>query len=253
LKITNDSNLPDSVFQWILKVQGEYTKGDADISVTELINPPRIRILKKKYYDRIQIDASSLLNVTVGNTIHRAIEDATKTGTAERRLDITVLGWKLSGGMDHYFDGTLTDYKTANKWKTVLSNDGRIEEWEKQLNVYAHILREHGHPVSDLQIWAYFKDWNKGEFGQYSKKGQVFRPNLSCGYPEREWLNIPLELWDAEKARAYVEERVKLHQEAEKALSECPKEDLWGGRRCKDYCPVNFVCEQYQSTIKEKS
>lgn len=252
MTIVNESNLPDSVFQWILKVQGEYTKGDADISVTELINPPRIRILKKKHEQEIVVDASSLLNVTVGNTIHEAIELATKVGTAERRLDITVRGWKLSGGMDHYHDGTLTDYKTANKWKTVLSDDGRIEEWEKQLNVYAHILRENGHAVSDLQIWAYFKDWNKGEFGQYSKKGQVFRPNLSCGYPEREWLSIPLILWEDSKARAYVEERVRLHQDAEKVLPECPKEALWGGRRCKDYCDVNKWCVQYKSTMAEK-
>lgn len=252
LKITNKSNLPQAVFEWILKTQGEYTKGDADISVTELINPPRIRILRKKHYDEIETDAEGLLNVTVGNCIHDGIETATKTGIAERRLDVTIRGWKLSGGMDHYHEGTLTDYKTANKWKTVLSDDGRIEEWEKQLNVYAYILKCNGHPVSDLQIWAYFKDWNRGEFGQYSKKGQIFRPNLSCGYPEKEWLTIPIELWSPEKTRAYVEERVRLHQEAETNLPECPREALWGGRRCRDYCDVNKWCLQYQSTLKEK-
>lgn len=250
MKITNDSGLPDSVFQWILKVQSQYTKGGADISVTELINPPRIRILKKKHQDEIKIDAASLLNVTVGNTIHDAIEGATKTGVAERRLDITVHGWVLSGGMDHHHDGTLTDYKTANKWKTVLSDDGRIKEWEKQLNVYAHILREHSHPVGDLQIWAYFKDWNRGELHQYSKKGQIFRPNLSCGYPENEQLTIPIILWDVEKTRAYVEERVRLHQDAEKSLPECSKEDTWRGTRCSRYCDLgtNGFCEQYEST-----
>lgn len=252
MKITNNSGLPEPVYQWILKTQGEYTKGSADISVTELINPPRIRVLKKKYHDKIVVDAESLLNVTVGQCIHGGIEDATKTGVAERRLEITVRGWKLSGGMDHYHDGVLTDYKTANKWKTVLSDDGRIEEWEKQLNVYGHILREHDFPVSNLQIWAYFKDWNRGEFGQYSKKGQIFRPNLSCGYPEKEWLSIPIELWTPEKARLYVEERVALHQAAEEALPLCDKGDLWGGRRCKDYCDVNKWCVQYQSTLKER-
>jgi hypothetical protein len=251
MQITNNSGLPLPVYEWIKKIQGEYSKGDADISVSELINPPRIRILKKKYQDQITVDAESLLNVTVGNTIHNAIEDATKVGHAERRMEIAVDGWVLSGGMDYYHDGTLTDYKTANKWKTVLSNDGRIEEWEKQLNVYAHILREHGVPVSDLQIWAYFKDWNRGEFGQYSKKGHIFRPNLSCGYPEKEWLSIPIELWTPEAAKAYVEERIALHQEAEKALPLCPSDELWGGRRCKDYCDVNKWCEQYQNKEKK--
>lgn len=252
--IIHNDGLPDPVYQWIVKTQGEYSKGDADISVTELINPPRIRILKNKYYSQLEVNASSLLNVTVGNCIHDGIEQATKTGVAERRLFIEVNGWRLSGAMDHYHDGLLSDYKTANKWKTLLCNDGRIEEWEEQLNVYAHILRENGHAVSGLQIWAYFKDWNRGEFGQNSKKGQIFRPNLSCGYPEKEQLTIPLELWTPERAEAFVKERVKLHQEAEKLLPECPKEELWGGKRCSDYCEVgkNGLCDQYNRSKENK-
>ena len=254
MKITNEAGLPKAVYDWIVKTQGEYTKGDADISVTELINPPRVRILKKRLKDKIVIDAEKLLNVTVGNCIHAGIENATKTGHAERRLSVTVDSWKLSGGMDHFEDGTLTDYKTANKWKTVLSDDGRIEEWEKQLNVYAHILRENDHPVSHLQIWAYFKDWNRGEFGRYQKKGEIFRPNLSCGYPEAEWLSIPLVLWEPEKARAYIEERVKLHRDAEDDLPECTRDEMWDGRgRCARYCDVSFGCVQYQNYLKEKS
>lgn len=251
MRIINVDGLPQPVYEWILASQKEYSKGSADVSVTELINPPRIRVLKKKLYDQIVIEASSLLNVTVGQAIHKSIQDATKTGVSERRLDCEIFGWKVSGGMDHWVDGILSDWKTANKWKTVLSDTGNIEEWEKQLNCYAHILRSHDIPVSKTKIWAYFKDWNRGEHSRYSKQGGIFDPGYKAGYPDNEWLYFDLRLWSPEESKSYMEERVKLHQDADKALPLCPKEELWNGKRCSDYCIVSFGCSQYQSTLKE--
>ena len=252
MRITNNAGLPQPVYDWILSVQSEYDNGGADLSVTDLINPPRIRILKKRLYDKIEVEAESLLNVTVGSTIHKAIQEASKTGVAERRLTIEVLGWKLSGGMDHWMDGVLSDWKTANKWKTMFAENGRIEEWEEQLNVYAHILRQHEIPVTKTKIFAWFKDWTKPERDKQHKNGGLFSPNYCQGYPNKEWLYFDLKLWSPEDAKDYVYERVKLHQEAEKRLPECPKESLWNGKRCTTYCNVNFGCEQYLSTLKEK-
>lgn len=252
MRITNKAGLPEPVYQWVLKTAAEYTKDGADISVSELIDSPRIRVLKKRLNDQIEIEAENLLSVTVGNCVHDGIEKATKVGTPERRLSIAILGWILSGGMDYHHDGVLSDYKTANKWKTVLSDDGRVESWENQLNVYAHILRKHGIEVNELFIWVYFKDWNRGEYSRYMEKGQIFRPYLSSGYPEKEWLKIPITLWSEEEAEDYINVRMEMHQNAEKVLPECSREDRWRGTlRCDRYCDVSFGCEQYKQ-IKER-
>lgn len=252
MKIINDG-LPEPVYEWILYIQSQYSKGDSDLSVTELINPPRIRVLTKRNYDKIEVKASTLLNVTVGNQVHDGIETACKTGISERRLSIDTRGWKISGGMDHYNDGVLSDWKTANKWKTMLSaENGRIEEFEKQLNVYAHILRSHDIPVNKLMIWIWFKDWNRGEYSSNLKKGNIFDNYYKSGYPEKEWLNLEMKLWGQEEARAYIDERVRLHQEAERSLPECTKDEVWEGmRRCQQYCNAKPWCDQYNKRVIE--
>lgn len=244
MRIVNDG-LPPPVYDWILASNASYYKGEADISVTELIGPPRIRVLKNKNEDKITINASTLLNVSLGSSVHKQIQDATKVGFSERRLSIDVKDWKVSGGMDHYNDGVLSDWKTCNKWKTVMADQGRIEEFEQQLNCYAHILRCHDIPVNKLKIFALFKDWNVSEYKSYLKRGDIFESGMKQGYPEKEWLYFDIRLWSELESKAYMEERVKLHQEAEKSLPQCTKEETWSGRRCEKYCLASPYCDQY--------
>lgn len=245
MRYINDG-LPEPVFEWILATNAEYSKGDADISVTELINPPQIRILKKRHWDEIEVNASSRLNISIGHAVHKGIQAATKTGIAERRLSIMVNGWKISGGMDSYIDGTLNDWKTCNKWKTVLSKNGVVDEFENQLNVYAEILRQNNEPVNALKIFAIFKDWNRAEFKKYLNKRKIFIPNEISGYPEKEWLYFDLHLWSDDRAKSYIEDRILIHQKAEEEMPDCKHSEIWNGRRCKSYCDVKKFCEQYQ-------
>lgn len=246
MKITNARGLPQPVFEALNRK--DYSSGDAHISVTELIDSPRIRVLKKKHNNEIELEADTLLAAFLGTCFHKGIEMGTKTGTTERRLSIDVNGWKLSGGMDHYNDGVLTDYKTATKWKTMLDcADGRIEEWENQLNVYAHILRANGFPVTKLMLFALFKDWNKGDFGRSAKSGKIFVPYQQGGYPENAWLHFEVALWPENIAAAYVLARVVLHQDAEKKLPLCTAKEIWkNAGRCKNYCSVSKWCEQFK-------
>lgn len=249
MKLTNNSGLPLPVFEALARK--EYSREGADISVTELIDSPRVRMLKKRHDHEIEFEAETLLASFLGTAFHKAIESGTKTGTAERRLSIQVNGWTISGGMDHYNDGVLTDYKTATKWKTMLDcEDGRIEEWENQLNVYAHILRKNGHPVNKLMLFALFKDWNKGDFGRNAKVGKIFVPYERGGYPENSWLHFELKLWPENVADAYVAARVKVHQDAEKRLPLCTSKEIWKGNRCKSYCVASKFCSQFEEQSK---
>lgn len=244
MKITNLYGLPQSVFEALERK--EYSRGEADISVTELIDSPRVRTLKNIHADKLTIDAEALLPSFLGTCFHKGLESGTKTGTPERRLDTLEQGWILSGGMDHYHDGVLTDYKTATCWKTKLDcPDGRIEDFENQLNVYAHILRKHGVSVQALKIFILFKDWNKRGANDAKKRDQIFEPYVQGGYPERSWLHFEMKLWSEDAASAYVTNRVLAHQGAEKSLPPCTSKEMWRGNRCAGYCAVAPFCDQY--------
>lgn len=248
MKITNPG-LPQAVYEALVK--REYSNDGANISVTELIDSPRVRVLKKQNFDKIEFEADTLLASFLGTCFHKGIEAGTKTGITERRLFIEVGGWKLSGGMDHYHDGVLTDYKTATCFKVQLDcPKGRTEDWEKQLNVYAHILRENGHPVSKLMLFVLFKDWNKRSFATAVKSGKVFDPYVQGGYPDRAWAHFEIPTWSHEEAKGYIEERIRLHQAAETKLPYCSPKDIWNGNRCKSYCLASEFCDQYNQQSK---
>ncbi len=244
MRITNKAGLPQAVFEALERK--EYSREGADISVTELIDSPRVRVLKKRHDGEIEIEAEGLLAAFLGTCFHKGIESGTKTGTPERRLAIEVNGWTLSGGMDHYHDGILTDYKTATTWKTMLDcEDGRVIDWEAQLNVYAHILRSNGYPMHKAMLFALFKDWNRGGFSQANKKNNIFVPGERGGYPANAWVYFELPLWPPGVAEEYVLMRVKRHQDAEKVLPLCTPKEIWRGNRCKSYCAAAPFCDQY--------
>ena len=250
MKITNSLGLPVAVYESLAK--REYSNDGADISVTELIDSPRVRVLKKQNADKIEFEAETLLASFLGTAFHKAIESGTKTGTSERRLFIEVAGWKLSGGMDHYHEGTLTDYKTATCFKVQLNDGpaGRVEDWENQLNVYAHILRSNGHPVNKLMLFCLFKDWNRRSLATATKSGKIFVPGVRDGYPDKTWVHYEIPLWSESQAEDYVQSRVKMHQDAERELPLCTAKEIWNGNRCKSYCNVSQFCEQYNRAKK---
>ena len=57
MKITNNHNLPESVLNALHRPT--YSKGNAHISCTELLNSPRIVQLKRKHWDDVEQDASA--------------------------------------------------------------------------------------------------------------------------------------------------------------------------------------------------
>lgn len=214
MKLTNRTGLPQAIFDAV-KNDG-YTKGGADISVTELIGPPRIAALKRKHEDELTEDAADRIFSLLGQSIHTILERANRTGIAERRLSLTVEGWVISGGMDLYEEGgVLTDYKTTSAWSV---KGGVKPEWTEQLNVYAEILRANGHAVTGLKIVAILRDWSKLE------------ARRDADYPQRQVVTHTVELWPEAQAQKYVRERVILHKQARVALPECSREDRWAKR-----------------------
>jgi hypothetical protein len=211
MKLTNRANLPDAIFQAV--ANDPYSRGDADISVTGLISPPRKVALEQKHADEISEDAADRIWSLLGQSIHTILERANRKGIAERRLSIEVGGWRISGGMDLYEeDGVLVDYKTTSAWSV---KGGVKPEWTEQLNVYAEILRANGQPVKGLKVVAILRDWSKLE------------ARREFNYPQAQVVSYPVELWPAEQALKFIRERVILHKQARLSLPLCTGEERW--------------------------
>lgn len=198
-----------------------YDAGDADISVTRLIAPPRQVALAAQYKGaaEVQEDPADRIWSLIGQSVHTILERANVDGIAEKRLWRWCKNWKVSGGFDHLAltDGTLSDYKVTSVWsvKAALRGNGKAE-WEQQLNLLAYLALHNGYDVQKLQIVALMRDWRKNERLRYGAE-----------YPERQVAVIPIPHWTETQAQAFLEERVALHQAARAELPDCTPEERW--------------------------
>ena len=100
--LTNKLNLPLAVVKAV--TNDPYTRGDSDISVTQLISPPYQRRLRQTV-EPVEDVAERLFSL-YGQLAHGLLERAgLKVGSnVETRLFTEVSGWKVSGQYDLYED-----------------------------------------------------------------------------------------------------------------------------------------------------
>lgn len=262
--ITNKHNLPAPLVNAIRN--DPYARGQSDISVTQLIQPPQIRKLLQGR--DVAEDASDFIWRLLGQAVHTILERAyPDTAQVEKRLFAEVMGWTVSGQFDVYDHGALSDYKITSVYAF-----GRVKpEWEAQLNLLAALCRMNDMPVTRLEIVAIFRDWRPKEA-------------LASDYPPSQVAVIPVPLWPVNVADDYLDERVYLHQL--EAPPPCTDEERWmqpskfalmmkgkkraiklfdlkpevtlskgqyweyrpgAFRRCESYCGASSFCEQWKN------
>lgn len=215
MKLTNKLRLPDAIIKAIM--QDSYTKGEADISVTELLTPPQLRRLKQQHAEELEEDASDRIYSLMGQSLHTVIERAA-AGDAGVLVEATLYseyeGWKIKGQADHLLltTGELLDFKmtSVNKIK-----DGQVpREWVEQTNIYRRLLqKEKGIMVASIAVIAILRDWSKN------------KSFTSMDYPQSQVVRMDVPLWSAEKTDDFIAERMRLHQ-AEQAR-DCSDYDTW--------------------------
>jgi len=222
MNITNHTALPEPVFQALTR--SDYTKGGSNRSVTQLIDSPRVRILRKENDERISEDAADMLWSVLGTAVHKMFEDNEVEGhISEERLYAEVENWIISGAIDvqrgeENGKVTVLDYKCTSAWSVIYGKP----EWDKQLNFYAWLV-EHCKDikVGKLQIVAVLRDWQR-------KKAEV-----DSHYPQAPIVMVDIPLWSFEERDAYVRGRVMIHQDAEfqrltgETLPLCSDEERW--------------------------
>ena len=223
--ITNNKGFPLALVKAV--ENDSYSRGTADRSVTGLLAPPRQAALIERHGDEITEDVSDRTFALYGQLVHLLLERAgeqSRNAINEERLYTNVNGWTISGQTDTLTltedqrSWIISDYKfvTAYKFKRDYSGTLVMDEgYENQLNLYGHLLRENGFKVDGLKIVAIYRDWSKLE----AKRDKNY-PQLGA-----ETHDVPL--WSEDKAKAFMEERVRLHQDAENDLPECTDDERW--------------------------
>lgn len=290
MQLTNKFKIPQTFINILDRPQ--YNKGSAHLSVTQLLNSPKIVALTKKYEDWIEQDVSDMVWSIFGSAVHNVLEHGKdENHIVEQRLHNEYDGWRISGAIDLQVlnpEGIdVKDYKTTTAWAVM---NEKIE-WEVQLNIYAGLVEDVKKiPVTSVGIVAIIRDWNRRE------------STTREGYPEAPIKEIPIRLWSKEERDAFISNRIALHSACEFAmetggdLPDCTPEEMWekpttyaikkkgnvrafkvyetledaeealasmdkayeievrkGERtRCISFCPVNEYCQQYQDYLNKE-
>lgn len=218
MKITNKLGLPEPFVRAVSTKT--YDNGGSWRTVTELIGPAKIAHLKRKHENEIVTDASELVYTFQGEAAHAVVERAAKTmceegWMSEQRLFAEIEGRKISGAYDLYNPktGELIDVKNSTAWKA--KKGEAPKEWIEQTNILAELLRRHGFPVSKIGIVLVIRDFSKPE------------ANRSPDYPQAPVVYLPVDIWEPNRAWAFLEERVAAHIKAETEEVECTPEERW--------------------------
>ena len=221
MKLTNKFNLPEPVVKALTR--NEYSKGESNRSVTQLIDSPRVRILRQENWDSLTEDVSEKLWAVFGTAVHKMFEVSTSgNDIPEERVFLDVEGWTISGAIDvQSVDGDgviLRDYKTTSVWSVIFGKD----EWVNQLNSYASLVRRaKGVKVKGLKVVAILRDWKNRDAEEKQD------------YPKAPIMEIDIPMWSEEEQDRYLDERVTIHQNAEfdrltgAELPLCSREEMW--------------------------
>jgi hypothetical protein len=220
MKVTNNYGLPETITNVLARPQ--YSKGKANLSVTELMSSPRIVQLKRRHWEELTEDASDMVWSLFGTAIHNILEHGKdEHHIVEERVFTQVDGFTISGAIDLqevYEDGTvISDYKTSSVYSVM----NQKIDWEYQLNCYAYLLHKaKGVTVKKLQIVAIVRDWAR-------------RDTVREGYPKAPIVVIDIPLWSVERQEAYIKQRIHLQEsaffdiEVGSDIAECTPEEMW--------------------------
>ena len=221
MKITNKFNLPDPVVRAITAYEdGDQPEG---LRGTTLIDSPRISQLRRMHSSKLTEDVSQLVYRVWGSAIHGILSRSTSNAyVSEERLSHTVDNTLISGAIDYQFvddDAVeLKDYKTTAAYGV---SQGIKPEWERQINVYAYLVRHvKGLSVKSASVVAFIRDWRQSD------------ADTRENYPPAPVHEIPVHLWADDEQERYVAERVRAHKNAEvqadfNDLPLCTDEERW--------------------------
>jgi hypothetical protein len=255
MNLTNKHGLPQTFVNVIQRPS--YSRGSSEISVTEILSPPQLVLLRRRHADDIEVDAADQVWSLFGSAVHNILQHGKDDNhVVEERLFTTFEGWRISGQVDlqeYQADGSviISDYKVTSAWTVQQEKT----EWVDQLNMYAWLVeRVKGHPVTALQIIGIVRDWSRREAANKE------------AYPQAPIVTLDIPIWDFQTREEFVRTRLSQHNEANFSavsgeMPACTPEEMWekpttyavmkeGGKRAKKVFLVKQEAEAFMADQK---
>ena len=216
MKVTNKYGMPEVFRERMEALHNSHDRGEgAEYSVTELLKPPQVLALERRY--ELEVDCTHLVDAAIGTGFHRAMENP-GLSTSEIRLSAVFAKIRISGQIDWLVGGVIFDFKTG---KVAYANQESVHvkpEWEQQLNLYALLCECNGLTVKGANIIVAYKDHS--EFKKYGKS-----------YPECPAQVLSVRMWSHQERVDFAKGRIKLHESCkflgDRGLPECTQEERW--------------------------
>jgi len=201
-----------------------YDRLGSDVSVTELLDSPRIVYLKNKFRSQIvKPDLNNLIPSLVGMGLHdglqRYLKDESRVSGSwkvERKLLTVIDGIRVAGRFDALHNNeTLYDIKVTTAWKFMKKD---YEDWEKQLNAYAYMLLKDGITIKSLKIMGIVSDW------QWKEVSNIM-------YPQSRIQILEMKKWSLREMEEFMRSRVKVFSTLKSltGLPLCTTTERWAG------------------------
>lgn len=230
MKFTNVRGFPKPLVNFLVK-DDDYTRGEAEISVTGLLKPPRMLVLStplgapgEVVVDTATIDVSDMMAASFGKVFHAMMASGMEGEpgwTIEERYHTEEQGITISGAIDAWEylpDGTISihDYKCTTCWSLMFSGFQPKEKWIHQMNLYALLLRRNGlGHVSEGRITAWTRDWIPSKAAREKN------------YPDTSVFTMEVPIWTPEQQEEFLAIRVRAYIEAKSKLPECTPAERW--------------------------
>ncbi len=227
--------VPKEVAKWGIIMVKEY-KDEKRWSVTSLLRTPLQAVLERMValgeVDLVR-NPRHFARPFFGSFVHLFLKKFFAKGIKERKYVVKVDGFKISGVIDLLADGVVTDYKIVSPEFIEFFERKRLElkeEWVKQVWFYMYILSRKGKEI---------------------KGGKVIL--VSPMQSEKPfWLPVDISLPNLSEVEREIIERARERYHywcRHKELGEYPPIcDVWGYKRCEEYCFYNSICPYYQAT-----
>ncbi len=252
MKYTNIHNLPETIYKAITR---DHHLSSGDISVSQLIDAPQIRILKKLHRDELVQDISEMVAALDGTATHAILEQALYDNRVQKSFDDVrnyFIDKSNSAKTDEERKEALREVKAID---VILSSEFPNRPEDKYISEKTLHIEVDGMVISgtfDLYSIAEKKlqDYKKCSTWSYifpeSKLSWQAQVNTYCymmrehgykvdlasvvaifkdfskskiiqnkDYPKQPIIEIPIQLYPHEQIGNYIKERVRLHKQAE--------------------------------------
>lgn len=213
--ITNDYNVPPAFVRIAESVfHKEYR---SFLSASEINYSTRMYWLRRRHWNDIKMDVSECLWLILGIGIHEVLHKygETENNFSEEYLHTTICDKKISGVPDIWEAGVISDYKVTGAFAI---QKGNHEDWTRQLNIYAYLMRDAGFSVKKIEAIAIIRDW---------MKAKSFGPD----YPQIPIMRVELPLWPQNKTKQMLIDKVNLlllnESLDDNSLPACTAEEKW--------------------------